>query len=287
MSNIAKAGLFSDGGHRLRIVTAGNNADPMPSNPADIVFDSDWGEMLPTASGYYGSATLGMSTSWQTISFPSALAYVPFASMAFTPTSFGSTKYVHVWQTGVWYQAKLAAAGQSNGFSGLGAYFGPVVEIFDDHLAVYYNQYSAGGDYEGFATQVEIAWVVWMTSTALTAFGSRAGTNWMQWTAAGPVVAKPGFNVSAASADDFLIPPNASGRILGQPFLSGVYPAGSGATTIPHNLGYIPIWWADQQVAPTYAPDIVTLDTANLYITPRGSTTLGPVSYSILAQQWV
>ena len=173
----------------------------------------------------------------------------------------------------------------NNGFSGLGAYFGPVVEIFDDHLAVYYNQYSAG-DYEGFATQVEIAWVVWMTSTALTAFGSRAGTNWMQWTAAGPSSPSPA-STSRRPARRLLIPPNASGRILGQPFLSGVYPAGSGATTIPHNLGYIPIWWADQQVAPTYAPDIVTLDTANLYITPRGSTTLGPVSYSILAQQWV
>ncbi len=285
MSRI-QAGPFSDGGLRLRTVQAGYSADPAPSDASKIIFDSDWGELFPTDAAHIGVATIGVSSSWQTIAFP-ALGYVPFALIAYSGTGSNNSM-----PAGEWFFPQIVTG---TGGSALG----PVVEIFADHIAILYNPTNPLGP------QIKVAWCVVRSSTAVSSVNaSRAGTNWMRWTNAGPLIAKPGKSVTSTNQDDFLIKAGA-GIVNGQPLASNVvtsvpyvgasrvYTSGSYyALTIPYNLGYVPLCWAQLQTA--FSGLQVSIDTANLNISydtnfvysGNPPLTIYPLYYSILRQQW-
>ena len=291
-TNRIKAGLFSDGGRRLRVVAAGYDADPAPSDPSKIIFDSDWGELLPTDSSHYGVATINTSTSWQTVTFPN-YGYVPFAFCAFTSVSAGAP-----YPAGQYFPAQIYAAAQSGGYT-----YAPIVEVFADHLRVYYNPYTAGGG--GYSAQIKLAWCVVRTNCAAASSGaSRAGTNWMSWSPGGILIAKPGRDISSANADDFLV--NATtGAINTQPLyadtVSSLPLVGSGGAsgyytytaTITHGLGYVPMFWVVTRLtSPNYS---VSVDTTSLTISVSlyqsspvpTSAPMTALAYSILRQQWV
>ena len=297
MSQIAKAGVFSDGGHRFRVVQAGYDADPAPAYNK-IVFDSDWPEVLTTANGYFGSVNVTSANSGGTGAVngtPSftALPFAPFVNYAepFSSVNYPYTTPYNSTAAGV----TLASAYRVQSLSQAPSNSGLVVPAT-----------AAAGNYT-----YSCLWAAFMFDPAYSGIGSRAGTNWMKWTASGPVVAKPGKDVSSTNPQDFLIPPASSGYILGQLQAAGTVTTlpykGTffhGATfydyllTIPHGLSYVPILVKSQSL-----PDLrlgasslpladVYVDATNIYIyafspTSAANITIYPVSYFAIRARWV
>ena len=298
MSNIAKAGLFSDGGHRFRVVQAGYSADPAPVYNK-IVFDSDWPEVLTTANGYFGTVSVTSSNSVGSggvagaVSF-TALPFDPFVNYAipFSAVNYPYTSPFNSTAAGTAlasaYQVRaIEQATSTSGFS------------------VPYTE--ASGNYA-----YTCLWAAFMFDPGFSGAGSRAGTQWMEWTANGPVVAKPGKNISSSNPQDFLIPPASSGYILGQlqavatvsslPY-EGTF-SHSGSTyydyllTVPHGLSYVPIVVISQSAqdfrtsAPTLSDPIVYVDSTNIYVYAynvaySSNLSVIPVTYFVTRARWV
>ena len=312
MANIIRAGNFTDGGGRLVVVKSGNNADPVPSDPTQIIFNSDWGEMLPTDTAHIGTAPLNASSSYQTISFPS-LGYVPYAIVAFSPNAYSSGDISDGYafnNIGNYFTAQNMFAGGpptavSHGGVDTGGTGMLYYEIADGSLRLAYNPPSG----YGFPTQIKVAWCVFRSNSSLTGLPtSRSGTNWMRWTNAGVTVAKPGKNVSSSNLDDFLLNP---GLINTQPFsggtgivtslpYAGTFPGdGSNGTiwqyTITHGLGYIPLFFAQQALTALQNPDVTVMVTTTQFIIYAGTVTetvttalsIYPLAFSVFRQRWV
>jgi len=284
-SNVIKAGVFSDGGHRIRIVAPGYNADPAPTDTSKIIFDSDWPDILMTAPGYYGST--GLSTSANTTISFGALPFTPIGftgiPVAAMPDSYVNPPPYNIMSPQLWsalanaYQLASASPTASN-------------------ITLTQTRIGATG-----------LWVVYLADPNPAA-GSRVGTTWMKWSANGPVVTKAGRSISSSNVWDYLIPPSSLGVIFGQPLIAGTvtslpyyatwtghYGAGGGTytakdyvLTIPHNLGYIPFvvvaQYVDFRVA-TNTPATAYIDANNLYLYAQISN-VQPISYYILRGRW-
>ena len=279
MTNIAKLGLFSDGGQRIRVVTSGSNADPIPTDQRNIIFDSDWGEALITAPGYFGTMSLPSSVGAPTtvsVSFAASLGYIPFTfyalpGVALLPNVSGNiiTPYMATLLANTYGASPALQLGAINGTPASAT-------VTSSGFSFAYEGVSATG-----------LWMAWTNDPTVVAgsTASRAGTGtWMELTANGPVVARPGYNVSATDFRDFLIPPISSGAVVNQPRLAGTITSlpwlsnstisgtvyGNYGVTIAHGLGYIPMFFAtsyyDFRVAALQDEPIVAVDTNNLYI---------------------
>jgi hypothetical protein len=274
-----RAGKFSDGGHRLRIVTSGQVADPAPSSQDDIIFDSDWGELFPIESGYYGSTTLTSGASATIVNFPTALSFAPF-------TFFAAELY-----SGQWYIGPFANPYAQTSFSGL------TVEASSTAVALQYSVYTAV-----FPSTMTVAWCAALLDTGVTGVGgSRAGTHWMRMGSGGLWVTKPGKDYSTAGADDWLVDASASSRAQ-QIVLTGsidIVPTSSPTITIggisyhyvaySHGLGYVPFAWCWQNSATGPQGCSVFVDSSNLYViaVAGAGVTFPTVYFAVLSGQWV
>jgi hypothetical protein len=304
MSDIAKIGPFSDGGYRIRVVTPGNNADPAPSDPRQIVFDSDWPEIITTASGYYGSAAVTYSTSNLTYTATwAALGYVPFVSVAIAAWNAVSDYGYHRSRSVYTTLSSAYLVSPCNLFQNSSNLTDSGVEIF------------LSAPLYGSSNTYTVAWGALLVDTG--ALGnvspaSRSGTTYMSLSAEGPVVAKPGKDVGSTNLFDFLIPPPTMGAILGQTILAGtvsslpnngtsiVYNTGSGnqtfyeyLLTIPHNLGYTPfaIVTNAADFRTTLEPADVFVDETNIYLHASSlgnasDLSITPTSYFVFRPKW-
>jgi hypothetical protein len=293
-TNRIKAGLFSDGGHRIRIVATGYNADPAPTNQSAIIFDSDWPDVLSTAPGYYGSTTL--SSSGQTNVWYSSLPFSPLGCYA-TPVPLQPDAYIYAPPYDIMSSALWSTLANAYLLSQ------PTVVSASSMTLPALQSVGLG------------LWAVFLSDPTALA-GSRAGTTWMQWSSNGPVVAKPGRNVSSTTLTDFLIPPASMGCILGQPYLANTISSlpwyanwteylsanetmglADYVTVVSHNLGYIPLvvyaTYSDFRTTSSLTVAKVAVDTANLYIYGQGNPgssgsmlSIAPVSYFILRNRW-
>lgn len=287
MGGQVAAGLFSDGAHRLAAVSSGT-VDPLPADESLIIFNSDWGELLPTDTAHYGSVVLSASANWQTISFPS-WGFVPYCFAAFTAIDSGS-----VWDVGKYYFT--AAEWRAGGVSST-----PVIEVFQDHIAVRYP----GGT--GYPAQIRLLWAVCRNNVLASVGGSRVGAGqWMTIANDMVRVSKPGKVITSTNVDDYLIKSDA-GEIYTQPFKSESLSSlpligtlgGNNASygkTINHSFGYVPMAWV------LYTGDVpgvvlpkITIDSNSFSIltsesyagTPPASTPINGISYAILRQRWI
>ena len=314
MSNICKIGPFSDGNTRIRVVAPGYNADPAPSDRTQIIFDSDWPEVIVTRSGFYGSASVSFVTnSSGTRTSPNynatwpTLGYSPLLVLA-DPPRWQSPPSIPVYGSSVW-QSLVASAYEITIQNALSSYSVPGPSGFT---------YIPSGE-QGYSTNPHsetytIGWWAMLIDTTLLGNAtppSRAGTSCIQLSNAGPVVTKPGASVTSTNLDDFLIPPVSSGAILGQPYMAATVtslPLQTGFTrsgttyyeyyvTIPHSLGYMPFCFTTNcyDALIDLPSTSVFVDATNIYIYTYTSTTPGitlpplsiaPVSYFIFRPQW-
>jgi hypothetical protein len=303
-----KMGAFSDGGHRIRAVTSGNAADPAPSDPRHIIFDSDWPEILLTASGYFGTATVLESSSYS--------GSVSFTTLPFTPLVYQAENFPDNYPNIGSGASQLCGTMLYSALSG--AYESTPVPSVTSAGATLTARISAIYGPNPDPTSVSLGWAAFLVATDATppSVGSRTGTTYMTLTADGPAVAKPGKSALSTAVSDFLIPPSGLGAVLGQPFMAGtvtslsLYQAytititGSGseqqqdyAVVINHGLGYIPIFVTtasyDFRDTSLLLPNI-WVDENNIYIwatarytgTPPSTKDCYPVSYFLLRKQW-
>jgi hypothetical protein len=298
MTISVKAGYFSDGGHRFRVVAPGFDADPAPTDPTNIIFDSDWPELLSTAAGYYGTAVLS-PTAITTVSFPT-LPFLPFVAGAFYVPDLPAYSSSHplpynYYGTTLWEDLQTAYQ-LSSGFA-----------VSESSMSLP----AMGNVSTGL-------WAVFFADPTALA-GSRAGTTWMKWDASGPVVSKPGRLISSTNVWDFLIPPASLGPVLGQPLHSetvsslgwvqnwnqynapGVTPTYNKVAdyiySYKHSLGYIPfvfsISYPDFRVSALASPNIY-VDDQRVYVVGRGSgyssagktLAIAPTSIFIMKNKW-
>lgn len=300
---IARAGNFLDGQQRFVVVKPGNNADPVPSDWSQLVFNSDWGELLPIYQ--MGQITPGNSTSWQTVSF-SSLGYVPLLICAWKCTGWNSGHSDTLYFTNVWYS-----------YAGSGTFTNEAafrVKVYDGSFQYLFYLANDGSGHNFGPTGFTFAYAI-IRSKAINAdvVGDRSGTNWMRWTGAGPVIAKPGADVSSANPDDFLLNPAASltngtlaaaGQfpstlpyygLAGSPFYTNQYLY---RATVAHNLGFIPFFvTTNSDGTPTSQPygstQLTYADVNNLYLDYYLSSSVGSsytppktTGYAIFRQKW-
>ena len=308
MSNLAKFGLFSDGGYRMRVVAPGYDADPAPADQRNIIFDSDWAEALASAPGYFGSTSIATSGS-TAVSFATALPYAPFGFYAMPPAaalSYIGTSIVTP------YMASLLAS----------AYVGwPSFQQGGAFSAANLVTSPSGMTFQSAASGGTALWMALVNDPGVVAGSapSRVGVGtWMSLTKDGPVVARPGQTIYATDPKDFLIPPLSSDYVLNQPIIAGTvdslpwlanstitYAGGSETVgnygvTIPHGLGYVPIFFGtytyDFRSIPTVGGSAyLAADTSNFYVVfpggPAGSSgsmlSLAPTSYFVLSRRWI
>ena len=291
MTNILKAGKFSDGGYRMRVVENGYDCDPAPSDETKIIFDSDWGELFPTKSGWFGSTSIYGNTP-VSVSFPSALGYVPFVLLAWRCPGWNDPNNSSTYNT-------FLASVYSTGFP---------TETYTDHFAYTPNLVDGGGThYSG-----TLLWMVILSPSNVTPpGGSRAGTNWMKWTAEGPVVTKPGKDCSSTDATDFLIPPGSAGYVLNPAFMTGQIttldyvrtdtisslPHKICITSVSHGLGYLPFCFGQSQYDYIFNPANLAgglaFDSSNIYTytsffndASTGNVGINPLVYVVTKTQW-
>lgn len=315
MSLIAKAGKFSDGGFRIRVVAPGYDADPAPSDPRAIIYDSDWPELVRSRPGYYGSQSVVYSTnasgantsSNYTISWP-ALGYAPKMTLG-QPRRFASPPAYSVYGSAA-FQAAIANAME------LSLHDETTTDVTPTASGFTYVPSGADGYSSPDNETYSIAWWAMLFDTTLlgnAAPVSRAGANYMKLSKDGPVVARPGADVSSTNPDDFLIAPIAMAAMLGQPLLAatlsslpaynsfGIYDPVSHATTtyyeymttVAHGLGYMPFALTtnafDFRAGPS--PAAVFVDATNVYLyayslTNAATLTVAPTSYFIFRPRW-
>lgn len=278
-------GPFSDGGYRLRIVTAGQVADPAPSSQADVIFDSDWGEMWNTAYGWYGTQAISGSGTI-TITFPSALSYIPFSFWAqYMPAQTIS---------GVTYGPYWASGRLSNFLSDWSNSSGFLLFTYNDHIDIP----------AAYSQTTEVAYCIVFTDigASVNAGASRANTHWASMGANGLYVTKPGVDFASAGPNDWLIDADSANRplqcalamtltgvsglptvnVTSQTFPGSTFPA----AVVTHGLGYIPIFWADQNIGPNATGANVYVDATNVYIVSPYPTPSSPLSFAVFAKQW-
>lgn len=69
-------GVLGDGSIGLRVSKPGYNVATNPPDPTQLVFDSNWGAVLPI---YYSTGVFSLANgATQTFNFPAALSYTPF-----------------------------------------------------------------------------------------------------------------------------------------------------------------------------------------------------------------
>ena len=309
--NICKIGKFSDGNQRIRVVASGYDADPAPTDPTKIIFDSDWPEVFISFPAYYGSMSVsyvtnsgGARTSGNyNITWPT-LSYSPIAVLADPPRFHSPPAYaVHA---GTLWISTIANAYQIRLLlPSLGTLSNP------GPSGMTYSPFGADGQPTPDSETYTIAWWAMLIDTTVlgnTTPPSRSGTNPIMMTSQGPVVAKPGKSVSSTNIADFLIPPLSMGAVLGQPYMVGTLTAISlqsgftiGATTyyeywevIPHSLGYIPICLvsdASLGLVPGTAGGVF-VDATNIYVyqyssaAPTSSLAISATTYYVFRTQW-
>lgn len=317
MSGFCKIGNFSDGGGRIRIVKQGYDADPAPADVRNIIYDSDWPEVLLTANGYYGNFVSDSKASNVTINFPQTLPFTPTRMFQANPAKV---------QNGT---------NPGGGFNGSG---GTTYTFSDAIIADLQNAYSvnagnlssataSGATLKPGAASSNNMWAVLLndfTSTAATA--SRGGTQWMKMDSGELIIAKPGKSISSSNIFDFIMPPANLGGVITQPVLSGTvssipwvgnstenvdqgvgvspryvtYNGSDYCLTIPHNLGYVPICYFttyyDFRTASSNLTASMGVDAQNIYIysvlhTPQGSSgnplAINTLSYFVLRARWI
>lgn len=306
MSNICKIGTFSDGQRRIRVVKPGYDADPAPSDVRNIIYDSDWPEVVRTRSGFYGSTSVsfvtdgsGARTSGNYNLTWSTLGYSPIVMLA---------------EKARWASSPAFSLHASSAFISAAANSYRLSQISGGPSGITYSPDGADGAPAPDSETYTVAWWVLLLDT--TALGnvsppSRSGTNFMQLTASGPVVAKPGASAGSTDPDDFLIAPPSVGGVLGQPAVAATVsslPAFTSftrtiagvtttyyeyASTISHGFGYRPITLITTCVDPRVALDTpeVYIDNTNIYLrtynTINGSSqAVSPVSYFLFRPEW-
>lgn len=328
MANFVKIGAFSDGGHRIRIVKQGYNADPMPADSTAVIFDSDWPDIFQTQSGFFGLLNVPAQNSSGTVNtsvtqnFPYGLSYTPTFSKAYSASSAQSDSV-----TSVGYLQTLDH---------------DTYDTFTGSTASYVNLINGGYITHGLITgnanscsSITLSsppgnnlWAAFLNDVTIVAGneGARAGAGvYMKITSAGPVITKPGRNINSTNYLDFLIPPAGIGPVLFQPVVSGTASSlpwvgnytlhidqgvgvnpryinsvyGVYGITVPHNLGYVPIFasttYNDFRNLSQAQGALLAADTNNLYIfviqgaqgAAGNNLAINSLSYFALPQRWV
>lgn len=308
-----KIGTFSDGGGRIRIAAQGYSADPAPIDPRNIIYDSDWPEVLMTAAGYYGSSSANSDGSNTRINFK--------ATLPFVPTIFYATP-LHL----------VASSGGDTGQPTTYSYNATTLTLLTSQLFVIGapSSFDASGfTITSFNNPSLIGrWVALLNdfkATQSLVAPPRDGTSWLKLSQDELVITKPGKDISSSSLLDYIIPPASMGPVLGQPVMAGTVSSipwiGNSSSTvdqgvgtsprffttngsdycavIPHGLGYVPIVifssYTDFRTQAAGLNAQVAVDSQNVYIfslihppqtSPGSHLAINTLSYFVLGAKW-